>query len=55
MEIVILISKLISLFIGVWMTILNVGNVQLKYDVSGRNVILQTIGISVFIWLQFCI
>ena len=45
--------KLIFLFIAIWFTIINIGRIMLKNDVSVINGVLHAIGITGFIYLQF--
>ena len=47
------ILKIIFLFIAVWMTLVNVGNIWCKHAVPILNFLLQTSGIVGFIVLQF--
>ena len=47
------ILKIIFLFIGVWMTLVNTGKIWCRHAVSTLNFLLQTVGIVGFIVLQF--
>ena len=47
------ILKIIFLFIAVWMTLVNTGNIWCKHAVPTLNFLLQTVGIVGFIVLQF--
>ena len=47
------ILKIIFLFIAVWMTLVNTGNIWYKHGVPTLNLLLQTVGIVGFIVLQF--
>lgn len=48
-----IILKFICLFLGIWLTIVNVGRVIYKQEVSSSNLFLQALGITGFIFLQF--
>lgn len=45
--------KVLFLFIGIWFSIINFGNIFYKADVPPINVFLQTIGIVGFMMLHF--
>ena len=47
------IIKFICLFIGIWFSIVNIGRMKCKQDVSTSNTFLQALGITGFIFLQF--
>jgi hypothetical protein len=47
------IIKFIALFLGVLFTINNIIRVYLKNNIPPMNIILQTLGIVAFIFLQF--
>ena len=50
---ILIIIKLISLFIGIWLTIVNIGRLLNNNSVSIINFLCQAIGITVFIIIQF--
>ena len=45
--------KLGFLFIAVWFTIVNVGRISLQNKLPPINLLLQAIGITGFVWLQW--
>lgn len=47
------ILKVLFLFLGIWWTIVNLGRMHARNDLSNGNVLLQDIGISGFIYLQW--
>lgn len=47
------IIKFICLLIGIWFSIVNMGRMKYKQDVSISNTFLQALGITGFIFLQF--
>lgn len=47
------IIKFICLLIGIWFSIINIGRMKCKQDVSTSNTFLQALGITGFIFLQF--
>ena len=49
------IIKFICLLIGIWFSIVNMGRMKYKQDVSTSNTFLQALGITGFIFLQFFI
>ena len=49
---ILIIIKLISLFIGIWLTIVNIGRLLNNNSVSIINFLCQAIGITVFIIIQ---
>ena len=50
---ILIIVKLISLFIGIWFTLVNIGRILSNNSVSVTNYLYQAIGITVFIIIQF--
>lgn len=49
------ILKCICLFIAIWWSLVNVGKVYLKNDVPTGNLLIQAIGITGFVTLQWLI
>lgn len=47
------IIKFICLFIGIWLTIVDVGRVIYKQEIPASNIFFQALGITGFIFLQF--
>lgn len=47
------IIKFICLFIGIWLSIVNVGRMKYKQDVPVANLFFQALGITGFVFLQF--
>lgn len=45
--------KIAFLFLAIWWTLVNIGRLIKKNDISGLNILLQAIGITGFIYLQF--
>ena len=50
---ILIIVKLISLFIGIWLTLVNSGKILNNNSVSLLNLLCQAIGITVFTIIQF--
>jgi len=48
-----IVIKLIALFVGMLFTIVNIYRVMIKNHIYAINVILQTLGIFVFVVIQF--
>lgn len=48
------IIKFICLFIGIRYSIVNIGRMMYKQDIPSSNTFLQALGITGFIFLQFC-
>lgn len=53
LSIVLFTGKVIFLFLGIWWTIVNVGRIICHQNVPSMNVVLQTIGITGFVVIQF--
>jgi len=47
------IIKFICLFVGIWLSIVDVGRIKCKQDVSAATIFFQALGITGFIFLQF--
>ena len=47
------IIKFVCLLLGIWFTIVNIGRLKCRQDVSSTNTFLQALGITGFIFLQF--
>jgi hypothetical protein len=45
--------KFISLVIAIWFTVVNLGLIKHKQDVSALNILIQAISIAVFVFIQF--
>ena len=50
---ILIIVKLISLFIGIWFTLVNIGRILSNNSVSVANYLYQAIAITVFTIIQF--
>lgn len=47
------IIKFICLFVGIWLSIVNMGRMKYEVDVPAVNTFFQALGITGFIFLQF--
>lgn len=48
-----IIVKFISLVIAIWFTVVNLGMIKHRQDVSALNILIQSISIAVFVFIQF--